>query len=62
MASFTNQTKNSSTVENQNISGIAQWADTVATWAAALFSWGGVASVYTNETKNSSNITNQTKN
>ena len=62
MATWTPETKNTATFENQNITGYADWADTVATWTDVLYGWGKVEVEFTEETKSSTIFTNETKN
>lgn len=61
MATFTNQSKNSSSFTSLNPQGSQSWADAEITWGDAASFWNG-AIAWTNSSKNSSSLTNQTKN
>lgn len=63
MATFTNQTKNTTVITNQQISNLTSWASASITWANVGVGWGELkATVYAKQTKNTSVLTNQTKN
>jgi hypothetical protein len=63
MATYTNQTKNTTTLTNQDFSNLTAWASSSITWANAGIGWGDLkVVVYTKQTKNVSVLTNQTKN
>ena len=61
MATFANQSKNSSTITNLTAVGRQNWDDSTIGWAGATGYWDG-AFAWDNGTKNSSSLTNQTKN
>lgn len=47
--SFTNQTKNSSTFDNVNISNVALWDDSEATWDDEFAQWNGDRTIFVNQ-------------
>ena len=63
MATFTNQTKNTTVITNQQFTNITAWASASITWANAGIGWGDLkATVYAKQSKNTSTLTNQVKN
>ncbi len=62
MATFTNQAKNNTSFTNKNISGIAKWNDSAATWGDTIYNWAAQKTQFTNQAKNNTSFTNQTKN
>lgn len=62
MATWTPQTKNSTTFAGQSFTSISEWGDTAFTWGGVV-GWGSLkGDVYANQTKNTSVMTNQSKN
>lgn len=61
MATFTNQSKNTSTITNLTAVGRENWDDATINWAGANGYWDGAIG-WTNGTKNTSSLANQTKN
>lgn len=63
MATYTNQTKNSSVLTNQPKGGAASrtWDNTTETWDEATGTWDD-PSFYNNQDKSASTFTNQPKN
>lgn len=65
MATYVNQTKNTSSMANQLITEKVLWADTVVSWADADIGLGWAAfkgTGYDVQAKNTSVMVNQTKN
>ena len=63
MATYTNQTKNTTVLTNQQFTNLTAWASASITWANVGIGWGDLkAVVYTKQNKNTSVLTNQNKN
>lgn len=63
MATYTNQSKNTSSITNQTRGfGDITWDEATFTWDEANGTWDDPRDAYTNQSKNSSSITNGTKN
>lgn len=63
MATWTPQTKNTSTMTNQGFSNTAVWDDTEVDWDDAFIGWdANRGDAYSNQSKNTTVLTNQTKN
>ena len=63
MATYTNQTKNTTVLTNQQFTNLTAWASPSITWANAGIGWGDLkVVVFANQTKNTSVMANQTKN
>lgn len=64
MATYSNQTKNSSTISNQSITTNTSltWAEATYPWKIAQGTWAAAKTTFLPQTKNTSTISNQTKN
>jgi len=61
MITWTNITKNSTTMTDSQKSAVVLWDDALVAWDSPLFSWDSLEAVFTEETKNITTYSNQTK-
>ena len=64
MTSFTNQSKNSTSITNQSktVAGDSlTWNEATMTSDVADFAWDETGTTYSNQVKNTTTLTNQTK-